>query len=103
MAESEYDAVYVARSPASMRQDDFATMMDELCNSRAVSGWRLANAVGDYGVKVTLGVWLFFIRERAPDTDDLATTVDASEELASVTKLEESLALPVEAPAQSEE
>jgi len=103
MAESEYDAVYVARSPASMRQDDFAAMMDELCNSRAVSGRRLVNAVGDYGVKVTLGVWLFFSRERAPDTDDLATTIDAGEELASDTKLEESPALPVEGPAQSEE
>ena len=103
MAESEYDAVYVARSPASMRQDDFAAMMEELCNSRAVSGWRLVNAVGDYGVKVTLGVWLFFSRERAPDTDDLATTVDISEEPAGATKLEESPALPAEAPAQPEE
>ena len=103
MAESEYDAVYMARSPASMRQDDFAAMMEELCNSRAVSGWRLVNAVGDYGVKVTLGVWLFFSRERAPDTDDLATTIDVSEELASATMFEESPALPAEAPAQPEE
>lgn len=94
MAGMEYDVVYVARSPAGMRQDEFAAMMDELCNERTVSGWRLVNAVGDYGVKVTLGVWLIFTREKAPGSDDASTradagTADAGEESASGAKLEE--------------
>ena len=48
MADLEYDVSYLARSPASMRQDDFAELIDELCNGRAASGWTLFNAVGDY-------------------------------------------------------
>lgn len=65
MADIEYDVAYVARSPASMRQDDFAAMVEEVCNGRAVGGWRLVNTAGDYGAKVTLGVWLYFTREAA--------------------------------------
>jgi hypothetical protein len=60
---TEYEVVYLARSPASTRQEDFAAMVDEICNSHAVGGWTLVSAVGDYGAKVTLGVWLYFGRE----------------------------------------
>ncbi len=41
MTDMEYDVVYVARSPASMKQDEFAAMVDEMCNGRAAGGWRL--------------------------------------------------------------
>ncbi len=63
MADMEYDVVYVARSPANMKQDEFAAMVDEMCNGRAAGGWRLVSAVGDYRAVVTLGVWLIFIGE----------------------------------------
>ncbi len=69
MADVEYDVTYAARSPASMKQDDFAEMVDELCNGRAVGGWRLFSAVGDYGARVTLGVWLIFTREAGAASD----------------------------------
>ncbi len=69
MAEMEYDVTYLARSPASMKQDDFAEMVDELCNGRAVGGWRLFSAVGDYGARVTLGMWLIFTREAGSASD----------------------------------
>jgi hypothetical protein len=59
----QYDVVYVARSPASTRQEDFASQVDEICNGRAAHGWTLLSAVGDYGAKVTLGVWLYFTKE----------------------------------------
>lgn len=60
---TEYEVLYIARSPASMRQEDFAAMVDETCNGRAVGGWTLVSTAGDYGAKVTLGVWLYFGRE----------------------------------------
>ena len=63
MASLEYEVTYLARSPASTRQEDFATTIEEMCNERAAGGWQLASAVGDYGAKVTLGVWLYFTRE----------------------------------------
>ena len=69
MADMEYDVTYLARSPASMKQDDFAEMVDELCNGRAVGGWRLFSAVGDYGARVTLGMWLIFTREAGSASD----------------------------------
>ncbi len=69
MTDMEYDVVYVARSPASMKQEEFAAMVDETCNGRAAGGWRLVSAVGDYGAVVTLGVWLFFTREAASERD----------------------------------
>ena len=69
MADMEYDVTYAARSPASMKQDDFAEMVDELCNGRAVGGWRLFSAVGDYGARVTLGMWLIFTREAGSASD----------------------------------
>ena len=63
MASLEYEVTYLARSPASIRQEDFAITIEEKCNERAAGGWRLDKAAGDYGAKVTLGVWLFFSRE----------------------------------------
>ena len=63
MAGTEYDVAYVARSPADMKQDDFANIVNEICNGRAVEGWRLVSAAGDYWARVTLGVWLYFARE----------------------------------------
>ena len=69
MADMEYDVTYLARSPASMKQDDFAEMVDELCNGRAVGGWRLFSSVGDYGARVTLGMWLIFTREAGSASD----------------------------------
>ena len=69
MSDVSYDVVYVARSPASMKQEEFAAMVDETCNGRASGGWRLVSAVGDYGAVVTLGVWLFFAREAASERD----------------------------------
>ena len=69
MTDMEYDVVYVARSPASMKQEEFAAMVDETCNGRAAGGWRLVSAVGDYGAVVTLGVWLYFTREAASAID----------------------------------
>ena len=69
MADMEYDVTYLARSPASMKQDDFAEMVDELCNGRAAGGWRLFSSVGDYGARVTLGMWLIFTREAGSASD----------------------------------
>ncbi len=76
MADVEYDVTYAARSPASMKQDDFAEMVDELCNGRAVGGWRLFSAVGDYGARVTLGVWLIFTREAGAAYDQPLAETD---------------------------
>ena len=89
MADVSYDVVYVARSPASMRQDEFATMMDELCNERSVGGWRLVAAVGDYGVKITLGVWLYFAREAASERDQPLAETDAGRDVRGVGGLDE--------------
>ena len=87
MADVDYDVVYVARSPASMRQDEFAAMVDELCNGRAVGGWRLVSTVGDYGARVTLGVWLFFTREAGSAFDQ--PIADTDEDIPGVERLDE--------------
>ena len=76
MTDVSYDVVYVARSPASMKQEEFAAMVDETCNGRAAGGWRLVSAVGDYGAVVTLGVWLYFTREAASERDQPIAEVD---------------------------
>ncbi len=81
MADVEYDVTYAARSPASMKQDDFAEMVDELCNGRAVGGWRLFSAVGDYGARVTLGVWLIFTREAGSASDQPLAKTDTDEDV----------------------
>ena len=79
MADMEYDVTYLARSPASMKQDDFAEMVDELCNGRAVGGWRLFSAVGDYGARVTLGMWLIFTREAGSASEQPFAETDTDE------------------------
>ncbi|OGO49167.1 MAG: hypothetical protein A2W34_05355 [Chloroflexi bacterium RBG_16_64_32] len=79
MTDMEYDVVYVARSPARLQQDEFAEMVDELCNRRAREGWRLVSAVGDYGTNVTLGVWLILAREAEPRADEPRAGTDADE------------------------
>ena len=81
MTDMEYDVVYVARSPASMKQDEFAAIVDETCNGRAAGGWRLVSAVGDYGAVVTLGVWLFFAREAASERDQPLAETDAGRDV----------------------
>ncbi len=63
MADVQYGVAYVSRSPASTKQEDFAGQMEEVCNSWGAGGGRLLNAVGDYGARVTLGVWLYFVKE----------------------------------------
>ncbi len=63
MTDVNYEVVYVARSPASMPQDEFAALVDEACNGRAGEGWWLVSTAGDYGANLTLGVWLYFARE----------------------------------------
>ena len=63
MAEEQYGVAYVARSPANTKQEDFAVQVEEVCNSWATGGWRLQRTVGDYGARVTLGVWLYFVKE----------------------------------------
>ncbi len=80
MADMEYDVVYAARSPASMKQDEFAAMVDETCNGRAAGGWRLVSAVGDYGAVVTLGVWLIFTREAGSAFDQPIAETNADED-----------------------
>lgn len=78
MTDMDYELLYVARSPASMQQDEFATMVDELCNGRAGEGWSLVSTAGDYGANLTLGVWLIFAREAgaAPKESPIETTSD---------------------------
>ncbi len=89
MADMEYDVVYVARSPASMKQDKFAEMVDELCNGRAAGGWRLVSAVGDYGAVVTLGVWLYFTREAGSALYQPIAETNADEDVPSTAGLDE--------------
>lgn len=79
MTDVEYDVAYVARSPARLQQDEFAEMVNDLCNRRAGEGWRLLNAVGDYGTNVTLGVWLILAREAQPRADEPPAETDAEE------------------------
>ncbi len=75
MTDVNYEVVYVARSPASMPQDEFAALVDEACNGRAGEGWWLVSTAGDYGANLTLGVWLYFAREggSAPDEPIIET------------------------------
>jgi hypothetical protein len=82
MTDVDYEVVYVARSPASMQQDEFATMVDELCNGRAGEGWRLVSTAGDYGANLTLGVWLFFAREAASAPDESLIETGTDEDVA---------------------
>ncbi len=82
MTDVDYKVVYVARSPASMPQDEFATMVAELCNGRAGEGWWLVSTAGDYGANVTLGVWLTFAREAASGPDEPLIETGADEDVA---------------------
>jgi len=89
MADIEYGVAYVARSPASMPQDEFAAMVDEACNGWAAGGWRLVSAAGDYGARVTLGVWLIFAREAASAPDEPLVETGADEDVAPAAGLDE--------------
>ncbi len=89
MADVSYDVVYLARSPASMPGDEFATMVDEACNGRAAGGWRLVSAVGDYGAKVTLGVWLYFASEAGSPAETPPAKAAADDDVRSALGLEE--------------
>ncbi len=89
MTDMEYDVVYVTRSPASMKQDEFAAMVDETCNGRAAGGWRLVSTVGDYGARVTLGVWLFFTKEAGSGFDQPLVDTDTDEDIPGVEGLDE--------------
>ncbi len=82
MTDVKYEVVYVARSPASMQQDEFAAMVDELCNGRAGEGWSLVSAAGDYGANLTLGVWLYFAREAGAGPDEPLIETGADEDVA---------------------
>ena len=82
MAGTKYEVVYVARSPASMQQDEFAAMVDELCNGRSGEGWSLISTAGDYGANLTLGVWLYFAREAASALDESLVETGADEDVA---------------------
>lgn len=79
MARTDYDVVYVARSPADMKQDEFANIVNEICNGRAAEGWRLVSTAGDYGARVTLGVWLYFAREGDSSSAELPTDSSGDE------------------------
>ncbi len=87
MADMEYDVVHVGRVPASMKPDEFAAMVDEMCNGRAAGGWRLVSAVGDYGAVLTLGVWLIFVREVGSALDQ--PFADTEEDIPGVEGLDE--------------
>jgi hypothetical protein len=89
MTDVDYEVVYVARSPASMQQDEFAAMVDEMCNGRAGEGWSLVSAAGDYGANLTLGVWLIFAREAASAPDELLIETGADEDVAPAAGLDE--------------
>jgi hypothetical protein len=89
MTDIDYEVVYVARSPASMQQDEFAAMVDERCNGRAGEGWRLVSAAGDYGANLTLGVWLIFAREAASAPDESLVETSADEDVAPAAGLDE--------------
>ena len=89
MTDVDYEVAYVARSPASMQQDEFAAMVDELCNGRAGEGWRLVSAAGDYGANLTLGVWLIFAREAGSAPDEPLIETGADEDVAPAAGLDE--------------
>ncbi len=84
MTDMEYDVVYVARSPARMKQEEFAAMVGETCNGRVAGGWRLVSTVGDYGAVVTLGVWLFFTKEAGSAFDQPIADTDTDEDIPGV-------------------
>lgn len=81
MTDVDYDVVYILRNPASLPQDEFAALVDEACNGRAAGGWRLVSAVGDYGARVTLGVWLIFARGAASAPYESPIETDADEDV----------------------
>ncbi len=81
MTDVNYAVVYMARSPASMPQDEFAALVDEACNGRAGEGWWLVSTAGDYGANLTLGVWLYFAREGAPALDESPIEPAADEDV----------------------
>ena len=89
MTDEEYRVTYVARSPASMQQDEFAAMVDELCNGRSGEGWSLISTAGDYGANLTLGVWLYFAREGASAPDEPLIETGADEDVAPAAGLDE--------------
>jgi hypothetical protein len=89
MTDVDYEVVYVARSPASMPQDEFARMVAELCNGRAGEGWWLVSTAGDYGANLTLGVWLIFAREAASGPDEPLIETGADEDVAPAAGLDE--------------
>ena len=66
MASMQYDVVYAARSPADMKQDDFANMVNEICYGRAMDGWRLVSAAGDYGGPIVEKRWNRAFTTRPP-------------------------------------
>ena len=92
MTDVDYEVVYVARSPASMQQDEFATMVDEMCNGRTGEGWRLVSAAGDYGARVTLGVWLIFGRDATSAPEQPVAEIAADEDVPSAAGLDEDTA-----------
>jgi hypothetical protein len=75
-----------------MPQDEFAAMVDEACNGWAAGGWRLVSAAGDYGARVTLGVWLIFAREAASAPDEPVDETAADEDVPSAAGLDEDTA-----------
>lgn len=89
MTDEEYSVTYVARSPASLPQDEFAELVDGTCNEWAGQGLRLVNAVGDYGARVTLGVWLIFAREAGSASEELPIESAAEEDGAPAFSLDE--------------
>ena len=82
MTDVDYAVVYMARSPASMPQDEFAALVDEACNGRAGEGWWLVSTAGDYGANLTLGVWLIFAREATSAPDEPLIETGADEDVA---------------------
>jgi len=72
-----------------MPQDEFAGLVDEACNGRAVGGWRLVSAVGDYGARVTLGVWLIFAREAGSAPEEPLVESAPDEDVAPAAGLDE--------------
>jgi hypothetical protein len=75
-----------------MPQDEFAAMVDEACNGWAGGGWRLVSAVGDYGARVTLGVWLIFGRDATSAPEQPVAESAAEEDVPSAAGLDEDTA-----------
>ncbi len=89
MTDVDYEVIYIPRNPASLPQDEFAALVDEACNGRAAGGWSLVSAVGDYGARVSLGVWLVFAREAASAPDESLIETGADEDVAPAAGLDE--------------